>query len=202
MQSVPLEPGSIPIHVTDVNGRRWELKYWSDGQIDQLLAKVSRKRFDRDGVTASSLFGIEELFIERLLTCLPLRGHDWVAQRCQQIRDGAFQSCAVARSLAESDNAIEDALGQLAAGDLPSAVLSARNALGFTVDALLESLGVFGSRTPKWRARRFQEAAPAALSFERYWHLETMADLLPDRPQEWVLAVLSTCRELELEIQI
>src|SRR5262245_57160225 len=37
--SVPLHPDVVPVHVTDVDGRSWEIKYWTDDQVDQMLRK-------------------------------------------------------------------------------------------------------------------------------------------------------------------
>jgi hypothetical protein len=88
------------------------------------------------------------------------------------------------------------------ARDFDSAVLSARKALGRTVDALLESEGHFGARTPKWRAWRFRDSRPKALSFEEYWALETVRPFDPDDPQTWVNLVVQRCTDLTLEVEI
>ncbi|MEU1881475.1 hypothetical protein ABZ470_29605 [Streptosporangium sp. NPDC020072] len=114
----------------------------------------------------------------------------------------AFQAFLVTRSLAAADGCLDDALGQLATGDVTGAVLSARQALGHAVDALLESRGVYGSQLPKWRARRLAEARLPDLPFERYRALETMASFDQERPEAWVEEVVVLCRALSLRAEI
>ncbi|MEU1513149.1 hypothetical protein ABZ490_13445 [Streptomyces sp. NPDC005811] len=199
---VPLTPAVVPAVVLHVDGRRWEIKYWLDSQVRQMLDKVTWEQFEADGTTAKALVDAEELFLERMSTCLTLSGTSWAEECKRQVEESAFRAFVTTRSLAETDASIEDAVGQLAAQDLDSAVLSARKALGHTVDALLESKGNFGSRTPKWRARRFRETRPRALSFEEYWALETMRSFDPDAPQAWVNLIVQRCKDLTLEVEI
>lgn len=200
---VPLEPAILPTEVIYVDGRRWELKYWLDGQVDQMLGKVSWAEFEKAGIATGLLMDQEEVFLERLVTCAPLLGEDWLRSRCEQLAESAFRAFVVTRSLDKADSSVEDALGQLAAGDVESAVLSARKAFEHAVDALLESLGEYGGYyIPKWRARRFRAATPEALSFDDYWAVETMRDFDPADPRQWVERVVSTCKNLSLEVSI
>jgi hypothetical protein len=199
---VPLDPGRVPIAALSVGGRRWELKYWQDQQVDQMLAKVTWEQFEGSTSAVKALVETEELFLERLVSCLPLSGAAWVQARRRDLNATAFRAFVTTRSLAEADGAVEDAVGQLGAGDLDSAVLSARKALGHIVDALLECRGNYGSHLPKWRARRFREAAPKALSFQDYWALETMRDFDPAAPQLWVRRVVKLCKDLSMDVEI
>lgn len=199
---VPLWPDMVPAVVEHVNGRRWEIKYWLDVQVDQMLAKVAWERFEDGASTARPLTDAEELFLERLATCLTLSGTAWVRNRRQALGETAFRAFVTTRSLAEADSSIEDALGQLAADDIASAVLSARKAFGHVVDALLESHGAYGSRIPKWRARRFQEVRPRQLPYEDYWAIETMRDFDPEEPGNWVTRIVQQCRDLSIEVEI
>jgi len=203
-QSLPvsLEPSTVPIAAVYVDGRRWELKYWVDAQVDQMLAKVTWDHFESTSAAVKNLMEIEELFLERVASCLPLSGAGWVERRRKDLQASAFRGFVTTRSLAESDSAVEDALGQLAAADLYSCVLSARKAFGHIIDALLEGAGNYGSHTPKWRARRFREVQPAALSFEEYWSLETMRDFDPENPRVWVERVCTLCKDLSLDLEV
>ncbi|MFE2644589.1 hypothetical protein ACFXDO_18755 [Streptomyces nigra] len=199
---VPLTPGTVPTVSLQVDNRRWEIKYWTDNQIDQLFAKITWDRFDAGSTSAKVLLDVEELCLERLLTCLPLTGAQWVHHRCTQLNDSAFRAFAITRSLAGLDSALEDALGQLATGDTESAVLSTRRAVGHIVDALLESKDCFGSAQPKWRARRFRQTAPAELSFDTYWALETMRDFDPENPEHWIRRTAELCTQLCMEVEV
>ncbi|HET9081695.1 MAG TPA: nucleotidyltransferase domain-containing protein [Trebonia sp.] len=199
---VPLVPGTIRTLAFDGDDRRFEVTYWLDAQVDQMLAKVSQEVLDSNKSSLQPLVITEERFLERLSTCLPLLGDDWVQRRRKEIEDSAYSAFTAARSLAYADTKVEDAIGMLASGDLPSAVLAARLGLGQTVDALLDSRGVYGTSVPKWRARRVQDAALDVLSFARYWQLETMATFDPERPREWIEEVIAFCRDLSMEVEL
>jgi hypothetical protein len=201
-RSVPLQVGRVPVVEFQDDGHRWQVKYWQDRQVDQMLEKVGWAQFEGNAGTAKALSEAEELFLERLVSCLPLSGAGWVESRRRQLKQSAFRAFVTTRSLVEADSAVEDALGQLAAQDLESAVLSARKAFGHSVDALLESSGSYGSRLPKWRARRFREVSPSALSFEEYWRVETMRDFDPAAPEVWVRTVIDRCKSLSLDVEI
>ena len=199
---VPLQPATLPTVGLRVDGRRWEIKYWLDTQMDQMFAKISRERFEAGNHASRALIDVEELALERLIPAITLTGEEWVEARRRELAESAFRSFAVSRSLAGMDSAVEDALGQLAAGDAESAVLSARRAIGHVVDALLESHDCYGSAQPKWRARRFREAGPAEVPFEQYWALETMRDLDPAAPDRWVERTVQWCRRLCMEVEV
>lgn len=198
---VPLHPDVIWGHNAYVDGQRWELKYWTNGQIDQMLDKVSTKSFDSGEITMS-LTDVEEGFLERMLTCLAITGELWVAACRDRIRNSAYREFVVSRSLASVDKAVENAIGQLAADDVHDAVLTAHSAMRYTVDALLDSVECYGTITPKWRARRMRDAAPAVLPFDQYWAMETMADLDRGNPEPWVRQVVSWCKQMTIEIEI
>ncbi|WP_406731359.1 hypothetical protein [Streptomyces sp. NBC_01794] len=200
---VPLDPPTVATETFYTQSRRWEVKYWLDSQIDQMLAKVSWDVYEQGNTTARlALTFIEELTLSRLNTCLPLQGEEWVLQARRRLAESAFRSFVVVRSLSEVDNAVEDALGQMEAGDLESATISARLAFGYAIDALLEGEGEYGSHLPKWRPNRFKAAAPAALSFERYWELETMRTYDPADPRPWITDILTLCQDIALRVEV
>ncbi|KAA6202476.1 hypothetical protein F2B00_09810 [Streptomyces parvus] len=199
-KSAPLNPSVIPVHVLQVDGVCWKLKHWTTGQADQMLAKVGWEAFAAHRSGELPLVEIEELFVERLESGLPVSGAEWLARYRQLARESAFRAFITTRSLDAADRCAEDAAARLAAGDPHGAVLAARRAFGFTVDALLDSRGNHGIFTPKWRARRFGELRPDSLSFDAYWGIETMADLDQARPGDWVREVLAVCRRVAAEI--
>ncbi|WP_320777264.1 hypothetical protein [Streptomyces sp. CRN 30] len=200
--SMPLRPGGVPAVALEVDGRRWEIKYWLDAQVTQMIDKVSWEQFEAGTSTSKVLTDAEKLFLEQMSTCLTLSGTTWTEACRRRVEESAFRAFVTTSSLAQADSSIEDASGQLTAGDHDSAVLSARQAFGHTVDALLESEGDFGSHTSKWRARRLRETRPRALSFEDYWALETMRSFDPDDPQAWVKLVIQRCRDLSMDVEI
>ena len=201
--AVPLDPPTVPVEVLYQAARRWELRYWLDSQVDQVFAKVSWAEFERDRAERPVLSRPEELLLARLADCVLLTGEDWLAGRRGQLAESAFQQIVVARSLAAADDSIEDALGQLAAGQVHSAVLAAKQALGHTVDALLEEHGEYGGgQLSKWRPQRFQAARPTALSFEQYWELETMRNYDPLDPAKWINDVVTICQDISTKVTL
>jgi hypothetical protein len=199
--AVPLNPGIIPAYVGFSDGRRWELKYWTDGQVDQMLSKVTEERFASGG-TASALIDLEEAFLERVLTCVPIIGDEWIHRRRKDVQASAYREFVLSRTLGDADGAVEDALGQLSAGDPHSAVLSTHKAFVCIVNALLESAECYGSSSPKWRSRRMRDATPQLLPYQQYWAMETMAHLDLEAPEMWVTNVVSWCKQMSMEIEV
>src|SRR5690606_5189608 len=75
---VPLEPPCLRTELFYARGRRWEVTYWLESQVDQIFAKVSWEAFEDGRATEDTLDLREELFLARLDTCVPLLGEDWV----------------------------------------------------------------------------------------------------------------------------
>ncbi|MEU7058737.1 hypothetical protein [Streptomyces sp. NPDC046197] len=199
---VPLAHETISTYMFQMDGRRWEVAYWLDSQVDQMLEKVSWEQFDAGVSSLKAMVDTEELFLERIVTGLPLFGEDWLKRRRAELDETAYRAFVTTRSLAEADGNVEDALGMLEVGDIESAVMAARKALGHSVDAVLEGSGNYGSRTPKWRARRVKEAGLELIPFETFWALETMADYDADDPAAWVRRVVTLCKDLSIEVEI
>ncbi|MEV4556243.1 hypothetical protein AB0K51_04500 [Kitasatospora sp. NPDC049285] len=198
-KSAPLVPSAVPVTTARVDGTRWKLKHWSEGQVAQMLAKVTWERFTARTGDASPLTEIEELFLERLESAVPVVGGDWLAARRDQAAASAFRAFSSLGSTRAAERSSRDALDRLRADDPHGAVLTARQAFGHAVDAYLDSRGNHGTFTPKWRARRVAETPPACLPFDRYWALETAARLDPDRPAAWVHEVVDACAALLAE---
>ncbi|GLX47547.1 hypothetical protein Shyhy01_04970 [Streptomyces hygroscopicus subsp. hygroscopicus] len=200
--TLPLNPPRVRSQSFYLEERRWEVTYWLDSHYDQMLAKVSEDEYNRGVAPARVLAAREELALGRLDSRVILEGAEWFEARSKQLAESAFRSFMIARSLGASDNCVEDALGQMKSGNLESATLSARAALGSSVDALLEGHGQFGSQSPKWRPQRFRAARPDALSFEDYWALETMRDYDPEDPRPWINRVLTICQDIAMRVEV
>lgn len=202
MVTLPLTPPTIRVEIRYHAARRWELRYWQDSQVDQVFAKVTWEEFERDRAGRNILSEPEELLLARLTDAVLLAGPDWLTARRAQLDASAFRQFMVARSLAAADDSVEDAIGQLASGQVHSAVLAAKNALGHAVDALLEQHGEYSTHLSKWRPQRFQAAQPTALSFEEYWELETMRSYDPRDPASWIHDVLTICQDISVKVTI
>ncbi|MFG2349681.1 nucleotidyltransferase domain-containing protein [Streptomyces phaeochromogenes] len=198
---VPLVPGSLSVATFSALDKRWEVKYWQDAQVDQLYRKVTWKAFEEDQTIGDRLTEVEELFLGRLLSCVVISGDDWILGRQRELADSAFRSLLVMRALTEADEAAETAIGQIAAGDSECAVLCAREAFGWAVQAILIDQHQYDSGV-KWRPRRFRLVAPALLTFDEYWSIETMREFDPTAPEVWVERVVEVCKKVSMEIEV
>ncbi|MBK3569769.1 MULTISPECIES: hypothetical protein [unclassified Streptomyces] len=199
---VALVPNMVAVEVTHVDKVRWDIEYWLDSQVDQLMDKASWATFDGDpNATAlmTSPLQHELKFLERLPYAIPLTPAAWLEERRSQVKSSALRSVAASAQLNLADAYIEDAVGQLRASDLESSVLSAKMAFGHAVDALLASHGEV-DRSWKWRARKFREVGQSVLGFDEYWSVETMRDYDPDNPARWVEHVVRLCRKISFEV--
>jgi hypothetical protein len=200
-QSMPvfLDRSSVGVKVAFGEDRRWDVEYWRDEQVGQVLGKVSEDVIHR---SEGPPFAVAELdLLDRLGYGIGLDGEAWLKSRRDELARSAVRSVLTLRALDGADAYAEDALGQLAEGDLHTAVLSAQLLLGRATDALLASKGKF-AQGAKWRARQMQEAAPALLPFDEYWNLTTMRDFQPDAPGDWVRQVLELYQNLQTELEI
>jgi hypothetical protein len=199
--TVALEPDSVPALPIYVGDRRWDIEYWLDSQVDQLLGKVSRDILASDEPAGRRMTDAEIGHLQRLSHAAPIEGDDWLGRRREQFAASAADTVMTLRALHFQDIYAEDATGQLAAGDVSSSVLSVKLAFRYAIEALLASCGEFGE-SPKWFARRFQAAKPQQMSFEEYWAIETMRTFDPAAPEKWVEEVLRACQRIASEVSI
>lgn len=185
----------LALESTRVAERSWDLEYWMSQQVEALLARVSRDEYRQHGASAGPVTVAERDFLERVLYAVPIHGADWLQRHRERVEQSAFQAIMVGRAVRLAGESVEDAEGMLRTGDHRSAVLAARIAFTYVVDALLTVEGQF-SRNPKWHARRLEEAKPALLSSDDYWAIETMRGYSEARPGTWVEHVLDVCRHI------
>ncbi|MFJ4651913.1 nucleotidyltransferase domain-containing protein [Nocardia sp. NPDC088792] len=204
-RAVPLEvsvrPDRIQAVIVHAGGPRLEIKYWLADQIDQVLDRVSWEAFEHRDTIEDGLDVQSRIMLERLMNGRPLHGDSWANSLSERIRSSAFRAFQVNSALAECDGRAESALGMLASGDADSAVLTAREAFGCAIDALLMAHGELNANR-KWRARRFRELEPGSMSYAEYWDWETMRGLDPDAPGEWVRDVVRLCKNMWLDIDL
>jgi predicted nucleotidyltransferase len=194
---VRLDPPTVLAVAEYLDGRRWEVKHWLPGQIDQVIGKVDRPVEDaiREEMTETEL-----LLLVRLPSALPVRGAAWLRERQDRLRGSAIRSVLVSRLLSEVDIRTEDTVGMLDSGDVTSALISVKRAFARAVDALLTHHGEL--MPGKWRARAMREHEPVQLSFAEYWSIETMAEFDADKPAQWVERVLELCQRICLEVRL
>jgi hypothetical protein len=192
---VDLEPHHVLTESRYLSTRRWEIQYWLDRQVDQMLAKVT------DVNREAEITRVDAVFLRRLGYATPEAGSVWLERRREQVAASRITTVVAANALQSMDVCVEDAFGQLTAGDLDSAVISARLAFGYAVEAALADRGEF-EESAKWRARRMRVANPSALPFAQYWAIETMRDFDPAAPGTWVRHVLEICQHIAMEVNL
>jgi hypothetical protein len=199
---VPLDPPITTVREVIVAERRCELAYWTEGQIRQMLDKVSWSRFESTEASLKALVDVEQTLLERLATAVPTAGEEWLEATRRAVDESAFRAFITTFSISSAEGKLEDIVGMVEVNDLESAVLAARLALDHMVDALLDSHGVYGTGIPKWRMRRLRDLAHPVFSPERYWELITMTGHGAADAAGWVDAVVAQCQDLALEIEI
>lgn len=143
----------------------------------------------------------EVALLVRFSYAAPIAKDEWLQERKRQLGDLPLRSMMALRALHMLDIYTEDAVGQLADGDVESAVLAAKIALWYAVDALLASHAEFGE-SPKWFARRYRAAQPPEVTLDEWWALETMRSYDPAHPERWVEEVLTVCQKIASEVSV
>jgi hypothetical protein len=196
---VTLTPDSVPTQIEHVEGQRWDIEYWTGDQVRQCIDKVSWQEFENN-VSAGNLLTMHEMdLLERIEYGIALSGGEWLESTRSALAESAIRSILAANDLQVCDVLVEDAVGQMDAGDIESAVLSSKMAFGRAIDALLAHHGELG-HSAKWRARRFRNSKQEVVSWGEYWDVETMRQFHDGPPQEWIESVLLLCRRISFEI--
>lgn len=199
-QPVDLDPRSVPIVVKFSDTGRWDVEYWTEGQIEQIFEKISS--FDPTSfVPPPELSWVEVDILYRLSAGQALHGADWLDEKKRELEASPLRTVLTLNAFDAADDLLDDAVGQLETSDVESATLAARRAFGYAVDGLLFSYGEL-SPNEKWRARKMRRATPAELSWDEYWRIETMAGYGDVGPERWVASVVARTRDLVAAVEI
>lgn len=197
-EPVALRPDRVMIEAIHVGDVRWDVEYWLESQVGELFEKVSPGRLTGVQPAGQDLTDKEIDFLRMLYHSAPVDGDDWWEARRRCLAESPVRTIMALRALHRLDIYTEDVAGQLAAGDVHSAVLSAKLAWQYAIDALLCSRGEFGTR-PKWFARALRIVEPDELGFDEFWAVETMRSFDPDAPARWVEEVIGLCQRIATE---
>jgi hypothetical protein len=197
---VALADGSIGVALTSVDGIPCEVKYWTEPQVDQMLAKVGWSAWE-SGDTGGSLSANELLLVQRLPFAKALSGRDWWQAAADEVRNSAADSQAALASLANADDMLDDVSGLLGSGEVEAAVLATQRAFVHVTDALTASRGHPGTDT-KWRGRRVGAADTDVLPEAEFWRVVTMQDFDTERPLAWLEHTLFRCSQIMLEVRL
>jgi hypothetical protein len=195
------DPGAVPVRAFYAGNRRWDVEYWLDRQVESLVDYASWDKFETGESKASVLTTAEVSLAHRIGTCEIAEGPGWIERRRAQFGTSAIKNMVAAYLLDRLDSLTEDAVGMAAAGDSVSAVIAARRAYAFAVDAFVASRGEFEMQ-PKWQARRLLATGAAELRFDEYWEIETMRNYDPGNPNAWIEDVLRRCQRLADAVEL
>jgi hypothetical protein len=198
---VSVTAGIVPVQAFYVDDRRWDVEFWADRQVDQMLEYAAWDKFESGASKGSTLSATEIAFANRLSRCHVIDGADWVKRRAEEFAATAMKSIIVADILDRVDGITEDVVGMIEIGDHVSATITARYAFDAAVDALLASLGDYEGQI-KWRGRRLLEMRPPELPFDKYWQIATMRDFDQAAPEKWIHSVLRSCQELAQAVNL
>jgi hypothetical protein len=190
-----------------LDGRRWEIEYYSPGFVERLIELVrDAAKAAGEGDDCASWLGSYELGrVLRLLGAVALSGEDQAEAYRNRLREAGVAYVVTRIAVDNCDAALDDALGLLASGDNQAAVLAASAAVGHAIDACLTSHDEL-SPGVKWRYRKYVSLrerhpdAALALDAEEAWRLLTLADLDPDRADDWVRNAVARCQKVLFDV--
>ena len=171
-----LDEGTDLVSVHFLENRGVDYEFWRPADVRALAERLARLELGVATHMIRKLFTYaEECFIHRVRVGVPMINADgFHAVRALFDFDklGAYQAQEVIRTI---DGVHEDACGMLEAGDLDSAVFSARNLVELSVDVYLHKRGNTDPSV-KWRSR-YLELFDDRSSFHEeitgtYWRLE------------------------------
>lgn len=143
---VALEPNTLQYEGTFVDGRRWDIEYWTSSQLEQVLSKVSQEQFAEDQGTWRTLSYHEIAMLERLPYAAAADDGAWLAATRERLAASAHRSVLIVNSLKQADSYTEDA----ASTRSPGATCTARSSRPRTP-----------STTPSTRSRRASASSAA-----------------------------------------
>lgn len=165
------------VHAFIEDRTRYDVEYWELPFIDALARKLAAMNLDDPDVNLVNYFSKWETdFIHRLHIGVPLVNEAGV----QAIRS-MFDRVRLVRYLYDTalhfyDNAFDDAVGMLEAGQLEASAIQARSVAGYAIDALLAASGSTGGQDkfrPERLRRLLRDRGGDPRIFANYWAVET-----------------------------
>lgn len=197
------EADAVTLRVCYLDGKRWEVEYYSSRFVEQLIEAIGIAAEAADcGTDPMRVIGSYELGRAlRLHGGVALSGESQAQTVQEQIHAAGLARLVTRIAVDSCDAALDDALGLLAGGDVRAAVLAASSAVGHAVDAFLASHGELWPGV-KWRYRKYMamlEAQPEAgltLDADACWRLLTLADFDPEKSERWVYHAVAHCQNV------
>lgn len=155
---------------------RFDFEYWEPARVRELARRLRAIRLgiSRD-LTRTAFSHIEECFLHRLRTGKPLLDREGFRRWQSRFDFRKFSSYQAQETIRHVDAMLEDACGMLEAGQLETAVFTAREMVGEAVDAYCHFRGETDP-VKKWRLvhlERLPAGDPHAAELsEGYWRFQ------------------------------
>ncbi|MGL5440911.1 MAG: hypothetical protein ACRDDJ_00335 [[Mycobacterium] stephanolepidis] len=172
-----------------------DIQVWSISQVRDSIDWLTRRSFFTRTAPLDPFSKLQVEMLSRLRFANPIIGTELLNDLVYLLGQSRFNELVSLHYFTDADNALRDCVGQLYAGDTHSAMLSARRAVGFSVDAWLASLGEV-STSGKWRARRMRTALPE--HFDEYWNFEMMIGY--ESPTFWLRRCIYYCQDISAKV--
>ena len=168
--NVSMLNGEAIIDVRSENGLRVDTEIWTMAAVRAAARDIA----ECDPADLTAVLCLDSARLElahRLHTALPLRNAALVRSLKDLVDHAQLRSLLATRALYEWDSLEEDTRGSLAVGDLATAQLVSRMALGSAIDAFLAARGNSNPRA-KWRFARLALCQEKDVA-QRYLELES-----------------------------
>ncbi|MGZ2744885.1 hypothetical protein [Burkholderia stagnalis] len=159
------------------DGVRYDVEFWTLKNIRLLGAKLCSLPIDDPKINNLHFLNYWETeFIHRLLIGVPLVNEDNFLKLRGEIDYRRFSRFLMDTAIRRCDDAFDDAIGMTRAGQIRMAALRAREALGFSVDALLHAHGVTNDKA-KFRLAKLEKLNDVSPAFrmamvEQFWTMQ------------------------------
>ncbi len=142
-----------------VDGRRFDIEYWTEAQIAALAHKLEHVPVDDLQHHTLHFFEYWETeFIHRIFIGAPAIAPEEFARLRALFDRRRFAGYLTENAIRRVDDAFDDAVGMLDAGDLENAILRARDTVELSIDVLLYAHGETNDKT-KFRVTKLRRAA-------------------------------------------
>jgi hypothetical protein len=155
-----VERGDHGISGVVSNGVRFDVEFWPLEAVDRLVDRLSA--IPLGNAARNNMYALqfwETEFIHRVLVGVPVTNSEGFAWLRSRFDADAFTHFLFDNAVRKVDAVFDDAVGMLRAGQLRSAAIQAREAVGFAVDSLLHSYGDSNDKA-KFRFERLARLAP------------------------------------------
>jgi predicted nucleotidyltransferase len=155
----------IRIALGEFGAYRADIELWRAIQIDEIIGRFAGSTPSQE---APELDKTEQDLLFRLASGTPLHGDEWWRERREALSKSCYGSWMAENRKLIAETFLEDTAGLLISGDYHTAVLTAREAIVLSLEAVFAIHGDY-SVSRKWLYRRLQALPLAEITIEQAW---------------------------------